>query len=88
MTAQHLRACCDIQLNLQPIATLFDHPPVEWWRFVPCGTCNTRTSTPCQATDGPARRPHAARTRAARQLHATLWLLTHGFADDVLGSRA
>lgn len=81
--------CCDDKLDLAPIARLFDHPPCDWWRFVGCGVCNVRANEPClkggMAWPEPLGRPHAKRYRAGLMLNGVLWLLTHGFAADVLG---
>lgn len=71
---------------LEPLRAMFDEAPQDWWRFVPCGTCNSDRQEPCQAAMGPARGPHASRIAVARVLHGTLWLLTNGFQSDVLPS--
>lgn len=55
--------------------------PMNWWRFMPCATCYASRGVDCAA-----HRPHSARVRAGTKLHATLWLLTNGYADDVLGT--
>lgn len=59
--------------------------PCDWWRFVPCRTCNAARTEPCQGPDRLAPRPHIARRRAGLALHGTLWLLDNGYAGDVLG---
>jgi hypothetical protein len=67
------------------IETMFETPANGWWRFVPCGTCNATRGNRCQASNGPARGPHARRRRTGIVLHGTLWLLANGYESDVLG---
>lgn len=72
----------------EALAQMFDVAPRDWWRFVPCSTCNASRLQRCQMggmSFGLARQPHAARVASARVLHGTLWLLANGFKDDVLG---
>jgi hypothetical protein len=73
----------------EAIARMFDEPPINWWRFVPCRTCNAGRQESCKkggdAWPEPARRPHASRIRSAGVLHGTLWLLRE-YPEDVLGS--
>lgn len=64
-------------------------PPINWWQFVPCATCNVTRQERCQSGgvgwSGPARTPHASRVRSGLVLHGTLWLLRE-YPEDVLGS--
>ena len=68
----------------EAIARMFDEPPCNWWKFVPCGKCNASRQEHCQMFDGPRRTPHISRIRVAGVLHGTLWLLRE-FPEDVLG---
>lgn len=66
------------------LAAMFWYAPNNWWRFVPCRTCNARRQEPCQAPGGLAPSPHVWRVRSGQMLHATLWLLAN-HPEDVLG---
>ena len=72
------------------LAAMDSQPPKDWWRFVPCGTCNARRGEVCRmggwSWPKPAWRPHAARYRAGLELHGVLWLLRNGHALDVIGT--
>ena len=64
-----------------------DTPVSDWWRFVPCSTCNnTHRGDPCRwggSRWGEERPPHAARRRAAWLVLGTLWLLRN-YPEDLL----
>ena len=59
-----------------PTADLRDLLPIGGHIGVACPTCNARAGVPCQAMDGPARRPHAAREHEAWTVRS--WLFVHG----------
>lgn len=62
---------------LAAVEAILNTAPAECWRNVACAACNARRQEVCCGPDGPARRPHAARTRAGTALHGHLWLLAH-----------
>ena len=69
---------------------MFEVAPMDWWRFVPCEVCRADRGEACMMGGAswpmPARQPHAPRRRAAWFLHATLWLIREGYADDMIGN--
>lgn len=75
--------------TLDALAAMFDVRPIDWWRFVPCSTCNSKRQEPCRKGGDSwpevANQTHIARIRAGLLLHGTLWLIANGHAADVLG---